>query len=84
MKELDTKELPERISVIRNKYGELLTLENVADLFKYNTIGAVRKAHNRGTLPIHLYKFPHKSGLYAKAEEAAKAIEEMSLYKPVS
>lgn len=73
-----------RIEAIRDKYGELLTLENVAELFKYNTVGAVRKACNRGTLPINLYKFPNKAGLFAKAEEAAKAIEEMIVYKPVS
>ena len=41
------------------KYGELLTLEDVAEVFKYKTIGAVRKAHARDVLPVSLYKFPN-------------------------
>lgn len=66
-----------RISVIRDKYGELLDLVQVADVFKYVTIDAVRKAHSRGSLPVKLYKFNRKEGLFAKADEVAKAIEGM-------
>lgn len=79
----DINGLDEIRSSIRNKYGELLTLEEVAELFKYRTVGAVRKAHSRGTLPVALYRFPNRTGYYAKANEAAKSIESMSLSNSV-
>jgi len=72
-----------RIEAIREKYGELLSLDDVAEIFKYNSVAAVRKAHSRGTLPVHLYRFPNKSGFYAKSDEVADSIEKMILSKPV-
>lgn len=66
-----------RIAVIRDKYGELLNLDQVAEVFKYSTVDAVRKAHSRGSLPVKLYKFHRKEGLFAKVDEVAKAIEDM-------
>tara|TARA_R110001592_G_scaffold363263_1_gene682783 strand:- start:7849 stop:8094 length:246 start_codon:yes stop_codon:yes gene_type:complete len=66
-----------RITVIRDTFGELLNLAQVAEVFKYSTVDAVRKAHSRGSLPVKLYKFQRKEGLFAKADEVAKAIESM-------
>ena len=66
-----------RIAGIRDTYGELLNLVQVAEVFKYPTVDAVRKAHSRGSLPVTLYKFQRKEGLFAKADEVAKAIESM-------
>lgn len=71
------KKLELRMAFIRDSYGELLDLAQVADVFKYATIDAVRKAHSRGSLPVKLYKFQRKEGLFAKADEVAKAIESM-------
>lgn len=71
------KRVNERVLAIRNKYGELLSLEEIADVFKYKTVEAVRKAHSRGTLPIALYRFPKKSGYYGRADDVAKSIDEM-------
>ena len=71
------QKLEMRISVIRDKYGELLNLVQVAEVFKYSTVDAVRKVHSRGSLPVALYKFERKEGLFAKADEVAKAIESM-------
>lgn len=65
--------------VIRNKYGELLTLEEVAEVFRYKTVAAVRKAHSRKTLPVNLYRFKGRAGYFARAEEVAKSIENMNL-----
>ena len=67
------------LAALRNRYGELLELEDVADIFKYKTIEAVRKAHSRGTLPVPLYRFPKKSGWYAKTIEVASCIENMGM-----
>jgi len=63
-----------RLLALRARYGELLQLEDVADVFKYPTVSAVRKANSRGTLPVKLYRFPNKSGFYAKVDEVAVSI----------
>lgn len=73
----EDQKLELRVVVIRDTYGELLDLAQVADVFKYATIDAVRKAYSRGSLPVKLYKFQRKEGLFAKADEVAKAIENM-------
>ena len=64
---------------IRNKYGELLTLEEVAEVFRYKTVAAVRKAHSRKTLPVNLYRFKGRAGYFARAEEVACSLENMKL-----
>lgn len=68
---------------IHEKYGELLTLDEVAKVLKYKSIGAVRKAHARGTLPVKLYRFPNKAGFYALAHEVAECIETVRESIPV-
>ncbi len=78
-----TSDLSDIKSSIRRRYGELLTLEEVAELFKFRTVSAVRKAHSRGALPVALYRFPNRTGYYAKADEAAHSIESMQLSHPV-
>ena len=67
------------LSALRNRYGELLELEDIAEIFKYKTTEAVRKAHSRGTLPVALYRFPKKAGWYAKTTEVANCIENMGV-----
>ncbi|WP_396587717.1 hypothetical protein [Bermanella sp. R86510] len=64
---------------LTEKYGEILDMSELAEVFKYETIAAVRKAHSRKTLPVKLYRFPHKNGLYAKVEDVVAAIETMEL-----
>lgn len=66
-----------------DKYGELISLEELTVILKYKTVGAVRKAHSRGVLPVALYKFPNKYGFYAKTEEVAECLEKMKLSMPV-
>ena len=71
--------ISERVASLRTQYGELLTLEEVAEVFKYRTVSAVRKAHSRKTLPVHLYRFPGRAGYYAKTDEVAESIDRMNL-----
>lgn len=65
------------LTALRNRYGELLELNDIAEVFKYKTVEAVRKAHSRGTLPVSLYRFPKKAGWYAKTTDVASCIENM-------
>lgn len=70
--------IEERVYALRSRYGELLSLEELAEVFKYPSIDAVRKANWRGTLPVKLYRFPKKNGLYARVIDVAVSIERMS------
>jgi hypothetical protein len=62
---------------IRGKYGELLDLQQIAEFFKYPSVQAVRKAYQRGNLPVPLHRFPRKNGYFAKATDVAKSIDMM-------
>ncbi|MGI9379750.1 MAG: hypothetical protein ACR2OW_08845 [Methyloligellaceae bacterium] len=66
-----------RVQVIRDKYGELLSIEEIADLYKFPSVEAVKKAHSRGKLAVSLYKVPGRPGLFAKADEVARSIDEL-------
>ena len=67
----------ESLEFIRSRYGELLSLSEVATILKYDSVGAVRKAHSRKTLPVKLYKIPKKAGQYAKAIDVASYISQI-------
>ena len=69
----------ERLVYLREKYGDLLRIEEVAEVFRYKTVSAVRKAHSRKTLPVTLYRFNGRSGYFARADEVAESIEKMNL-----
>jgi len=67
------------LAALRGRYGELMTLKDVMDVFKYKTEDSVRKAFKRGTLPVKLYRFEGKSGLFAKTIEVAECIDNLSV-----
>lgn len=69
------QQIERRVQVIEGQYGQLLTLSEVAEVLKYRTVGAARKAHDRGQLPVNLYRFDDRKGLFAKANELAEALE---------
>lgn len=60
---------------LRDQFGELLTLEEVAEVMRYPTSDALRKANSRGNAPVKLFKIPNRRGLYARASEVAKSIK---------
>lgn len=65
------------LEYIRGRYGELLNLNEVAEVLKYKSAGSVRKALSRKTLPVKLYRFPNKAGWYAKSTEISECIKDM-------
>ena len=52
-------------------YGMLLSVEDLARLFKYPSAEAVRRAHYSGRLPVKLRSFPDRRGLFVTALEVA-------------
>lgn len=55
-------------------YGVLLSVEDIASIFRYASGECVRKAHAAGRLPIKLGSFPARRGLYATAFSVAQVI----------
>jgi hypothetical protein len=76
-KNMSSEAISERLGSIRERYGDLLDLKQVADFYRYPSVQAVRKAHQRGTLPVMLHRFPRKVGFFAKAEDVAISIDQM-------
>ena len=62
---------------LRDKYGELLNVTELAEVLRYASGASVRKAHAAGRLPVVLRKFPNRRGWFATAESVASALDEM-------
>ena len=58
----------------------IVEIEEVAKVLKYKTLGAVRKAHSRKTLPVKLYRFKGRAGYYARAEEDSVPIYRVVIF----
>ena len=59
------------------KYGELLTLKELATVLRYPSVGAIRTTAHRGRLPVRLYQFSSKRGKFAKVEDVAACLQAM-------
>ncbi len=69
---------PSRELVLRERYGELLTLADIAEVLRYPSQQAVRRAHARGLLPLELVRFPgRRRGWFATARTVAALLDEM-------
>lgn len=77
-KSIEIKLEPTNLQSIISSFGLLITLSDLAEIYNYGTVDAVRKAHFRGTLPVPLYRFPNKSGFYAKPKDVARSLENMT------
>ena len=60
------------------KYGEVLTPADLAEVLRYSSDAAVRKAHAAGRLPVPLRRFPNRKGLFATVESVAAAISQLN------
>ena len=60
------------------EYGVLLSVEDLAKLFKYPNTEAVRRAHYMGRLPVTLRPFPSRRGLFVTANEVADVLRQFS------
>ena len=45
-----------------HRYGQLMTLTDLADVLRYPSVQALRKARIRGQLPLELIRFPNRHG----------------------
>ena len=68
-----------------HRYGELMTLSDVAEELHYASGAAVRKAHEAGRLRIRLYQIPGRRPLFVRSADVADLIDtaEVRRSKPV-
>jgi hypothetical protein len=62
---------------LRQRYGEVLTITDLADLFRYPSSQALLKAKARGQFLVPLIKFPKRRGWFATARAVAEFLDSM-------
>lgn len=62
----------ERESDLRTRFGDVLTLTDLASVLRYVSVGAIRKARSRGQLPVQLIKMQGRRGWFATSEAVAE------------
>ena len=67
----------QRESHLVARYGELLSLQELADLLKYPSKQALRQAHRRGALPVQLIRMPNRRGWFAATRRIAAFLDEL-------
>ncbi len=66
------RENEERLKHLLTIYGEVMSLKEIADLLKFNTVGALRKAHKSGGLGFELVKIKGRPGLFAETRKVSE------------
>jgi hypothetical protein len=61
----------EREAELRERYGDLLTLSDLAAVLRYPSLGALKKARSRGLLPLTLVQMPPRREWFATTEAVA-------------
>jgi len=64
----------ENLSALRNRYGDVLTMSDLAAVLRYPSVGAIRKARERGRLPITPVRIPHRRGWFVTATAVAELL----------
>jgi hypothetical protein len=73
-KQYYTEQALDRAALLIARYGELLSLREVASVLKYPSNEALRQAHRRGALGFPLTKIPHRRGWFASARDIANVL----------
>ncbi len=73
----DLSRLANRERALRERYGNLLTLNDLACVLRYPSVHAIRKAHSRGRLPLPLVKMPPRRGWFATPLAVAELLESL-------
>ena len=65
----------DREQALRQTYGELLTLQDLASVLRYPSLGAIRQARARGKLPLKLVQLPPRRGWFATPKAVAELLD---------
>lgn len=64
-----------RYGEIAKRYGELLSLADLAEVLRYPSVPAVRQARLRGSLAVHTQQIRGRKGWFATAKAVARYLE---------
>lgn len=64
---------------LRDRYGALLTIDDVAQLLRYSSSHAVRQARTRGALPIPMIQLPPRRNWFAPVAGVAEFLARLEL-----
>lgn len=67
---------------LRARFGDLLTLADVAQVLRYPSLQAAQKARLRGALPIPMKRIDGRRGWYATARAVAVFLEKFEGLPP--
>ena len=56
---------------LAEKYGELMSLEDVVKALRYPSVQSARKAILRGSFPLDMLRLPPRRGLYVTVKQVA-------------
>jgi hypothetical protein len=59
---------------LRDRFGELIGLDELADLLHFPSVGAIRKARLRGRLPVAVAQLPRRRGWYTTPRAVAEML----------
>lgn len=59
-----------------DKYGDFMTLQDLARALKYPSAEAVKKAHARGKLPVTLFRIDGRRNLYGSTQSVVELIKQ--------
>jgi hypothetical protein len=62
---------------LKQRFGDLLNLNDLAEVLRYPSAHAIRKARIRGRLPIELIQMPGRRGWFATARAVAKLLDSL-------
>jgi len=64
----------ERERALVGRYGDILTLADIAHVLRYPSLQAAQKARLRGTLPVPMSKMPLRRQWFATARKVAEVL----------
>jgi hypothetical protein len=66
---------PIKEELLRERFGYFLTSLELSEVLRYSSVAALRKARQRGHLPIKMIKLPHRRGWFATTLSVAQYLD---------
>jgi hypothetical protein len=69
---------PARYQDLVERYGEVMSLRDLATVLAYPTAEALRKAISRGSLSIPAFRLPHRRGWFVLTRDVAGWLSQLT------
>jgi len=68
--------------LLLKEFGPVMNTEGLCRVLHYPSPGAFRRSHERGRLPVPVFAFPGRRGLFALTSAVAQVLEALSSERP--